>query len=93
MLVGGVAVAVAVPEWPFRVFSFPSNIVIAPPAANSLLTIGMITRETLMILKNELTFTEAVSRNYDQEFRNAPKIGSVLNIRQPMRYAGGGLYV
>jgi hypothetical protein len=32
-LVGGVAAGAAVRSWPFRVFSFPQNIVIAQPAA------------------------------------------------------------
>lgn len=32
MLVGGVAVAAAVPSFPFRVFSFPTEIKIAPVA-------------------------------------------------------------
>ena len=55
--------------------------------ANTLLTIGMITRESLMVLENELTFTRGVSREYDDEFAKAgAKIGSVLNVRKPVRF-------
>ena len=54
---------------------------------NTLLTIGMITRESLMVLENQLTFTRGVSREYDDEFAKAgAKIGSVLNVRKPVRF-------
>lgn len=54
---------------------------------NSLLTISMITKESLRILKNELAFTKGVNRQYDSQFANSgAKIGSVINIRKPVRY-------
>jgi len=36
--------------------------------ANSLLTISMITNEALRVLTNQLVFTKAVSRQYDDKF-------------------------
>jgi hypothetical protein len=54
--------------------------------ANTLLTIGAITRETLMILENSLTFTRQVNRQFQKEFGiDGAKIGNVLNIRKPVR--------
>ena len=47
----------------------------------------MITKEALRILKNNLGFTKGVNRQYDDQFANAgAKIGSVINIRKPVRY-------
>lgn len=57
--------------------------------ANTLLTISMITREALRVLENNLTFTKYVRRDFDDSFgRAGAKIGTVLNIRKPARYAG-----
>ena len=57
--------------------------------ANTLLTISMITREALRVLENNLTFTKYVHRDFDDSFgRAGAKIGTVLNIRKPARYAG-----
>lgn len=57
--------------------------------ANSLLTISMITREALRVLENSLTFTKQIARTYSDQFAIAgAKIGTVLNIRKPPRYAG-----
>jgi hypothetical protein len=57
--------------------------------ANTLLTISMITREALMILENNLTFTKGVNRQYDSKFGvEGAKIGTVLNVRKPPRYVG-----
>src|ERR1700722_5832305 len=54
---------------------------------NSLLTISMITKESLRILKNNLAFSGSVNRQYDDQFaRSGAKIGSVINIRKPVRY-------
>ena len=54
---------------------------------NSLLTISMITRESARILKNNLGFAKSVNRQYDDSFaRSGAKIGSVINIRKPVRY-------
>lgn len=55
--------------------------------SNTLLTIGMITRETLRVLENELTFTRQINRSYDDQFAKAgAKIGNVLNVRLPVRF-------
>jgi hypothetical protein len=57
--------------------------------ANTLLTISMITREALRVLENNLTFAKQINRQYDDKFAIAgAKIGTVLNIRKPPRYAG-----
>jgi len=57
--------------------------------ANTLLTISMITREALRVLENNLVFTKYVRRDFDDSFgRAGAKIGTVLNIRKPARYAG-----
>jgi len=53
----------------------------------SLLNISMITKESLRILKNELGFAKNVNRQYDDKFEHSgAKIGSVINIRKPVRY-------
>lgn len=55
--------------------------------SNVLLNISMITKESLMQLKNQLGFTAGVNRQYDDKFANeGAKIGSVINIRKPVRY-------
>jgi hypothetical protein len=47
----------------------------------------MITRETLRVLENELTFTRQINRSYDSQFAKAgAKIGNVLNVRLPVRF-------
>jgi hypothetical protein len=57
--------------------------------ANSLLTISMITRESLRILENNLTFAKGVNRQYDDSFAvGGAKIGDTLNVRKPARYVG-----
>ena len=62
---------------------------------NTFLTIGMITRETLMVLQNEITFTRQINREYNDQFAKAgAKTGSVLNVRLPVRFvtaSGQGL--
>ena len=90
-LIGGVAATAAVRTWPFRVFSFPSELA-APSsgveilAANRILTIAEITHENLRILENSISFTKYVARDADDIFgRVGAKIGHVLNIRKPVR--------
>jgi hypothetical protein len=57
--------------------------------ANANLTIDMITREALRILKNNLAFTRGVNRQYDSSFAKAgAEIGDTLRIRKPPRYVG-----
>ena len=55
--------------------------------SNTLLTISMITRESLRILRNQLAFAKGANRQYDDQFaRSGAKIGSVINIRKPVRF-------
>ncbi len=55
--------------------------------SNSLLNISMITKEALRVLKNELGMAKNVNRQYDDQFaKSGAKIGSVINIRKPVRY-------
>lgn len=54
--------------------------------ANQLLTIGMITKETLIVLVNETSFTKRIKREYDAHFGvDGAKIGMSLNLRKPIR--------
>lgn len=55
--------------------------------ANDILTIDMITRESLLLLRNNLGFTRAVNREYDSSFaQSGAKIGDTLRVRLPNRY-------
>lgn len=57
--------------------------------ANSLLTISMITQESLRVLTGSLKFVTNVSQRWDQEFAiKGAKIGQTINIRKPARYIG-----
>ena len=57
--------------------------------SNQLLTISMITNEALRVLTNQLVFTRAVSRQYDDKFAiEGAKIGTTINLRKPPRYVG-----
>ena len=57
--------------------------------ANSLLTISQITKESLMVLENNLTFAKGVNREYDDQFAiGGAKIGDTINIRKPAKYVG-----
>lgn len=57
--------------------------------ANNLLTIGMITRESLRVLENMLPFTKNVNTTYQDQFaQEGRKIGDTINIRKPPRYVG-----
>jgi len=57
--------------------------------SNTFLTISMITNEALAVLENSLTFTKQVNRQYDSKFAiEGAKIGTALNIRNPVRYVG-----
>lgn len=58
-------------------------------ASNNLLTISMITNEALRVLTNQLVFTKAVNRQYDNKFAiEGAKIGTTINLRKPPRYVG-----
>lgn len=55
--------------------------------ANQILTLTMITRESLRILHNNLVFAKGVNRQYSPEFaQTGAKIGSTINVRKPNRY-------
>jgi len=57
--------------------------------SNNLLTISKITNEALMVLENQLTFTNNVDRNYDDQFAVVgAKIGNTVNVRRPGRFIG-----
>ena len=56
---------------------------------DTILTISMITNESLMVLENELTFTSQVLRTYDDQFGvDGAKIGDTINVRRPPRFVG-----
>ncbi len=58
-------------------------------ATDTILTISMITNESLMVLENELTFTSQVNRNYEDQFGiDGAKIGDTVNVRRPPRFIG-----
>lgn len=47
--------------------------------SNTLLTISMITNEALMVLENETSFSESVTREYDDQFAvSGAKIGDTV---------------
>ncbi len=57
--------------------------------ANQLLTISMITKESLRVLTGSLKFATNVNNGYDNEFGiKGAKIGQTVNIRKPARYTG-----
>jgi hypothetical protein len=56
--------------------------------ANSLLTIGGITRKAIQLFRNSNAFLQMIDRQYDSSFaRTGAKIGSQLRIRLPNDYA------
>lgn len=57
--------------------------------ADTLLTIGMITREAAMVLENQIKVVGKINKEYSKEFaKTGAKIGSVVNVRKPPRYVG-----
>ena len=57
--------------------------------ANQLLTISMITQESLRVLTGSLKFMTNVNQGYNDEFAiKGAKIGQTINIRKPARYNG-----
>ena len=65
-LIGGVAAAAAVRTWPFRAYSFPSEVKIAPIAAGGALTIEMIER-TLTEMWENYRYIPDVIYGYDSD--------------------------
>jgi len=58
-------------------------------ATDTILTISMITNESLMVLENELTFARGVNRKYESQFAiEGAKIGDTVNVRRPPRFIG-----
>jgi hypothetical protein len=55
--------------------------------ANTNLTIDMVTKESLRILENNLSFTKGVNREFDSQYAiSGAKIGDTVRIRKPARY-------
>lgn len=59
--------------------------------SNTLLTSAIIAREVLPILENMTTFSKAVNRNYEPEFKanmsRGYEPGQTINIKKPSRYS------
>lgn len=56
-------------------------------AGNTLLTIDMVTLESLRILHGNLAFVKNINRDYDSAFaKDGAKIGDTLRIRKPPKY-------
>lgn len=57
--------------------------------ANTLLNTSKILDESLMILENNLAMGSRVNKDYDDQFAvKGAKIGSVANVRKPVRFVG-----
>lgn len=55
--------------------------------SNTHLNIGMIAKEALRQLKNELGFTKGANVQYSEEFaKKGAKVGNTINIRKPHRF-------
>ena len=55
-------------------------------AANTLLTISMISRDAAMVLGNTLDLAKRVNRDFDSDFGvKAAQIGQNINVRRPIR--------
>ena len=56
-------------------------------SSNTLLSISMITKESMRQLKNSIQFAKASHKDVSEEFaQKGAKIGSVINIRKPVRF-------
>ena len=54
---------------------------------NTELTISMITNRALIVLENNLTFSNTVDKSYNDSFGvDGAKIGATINIRKPVQY-------
>ena len=56
-------------------------------AANTLLTLSLITHRALFVLENSLTATSKINREYDDRFAvSGAKIGATADVRKPPRF-------
>jgi hypothetical protein len=53
---------------------------------SSFVSLGMVTKESLRKLENELTFTRLVNKEYSKVFGQSPKVGYTINVRKPVRF-------
>lgn len=102
-LVGGIATVAAVREFPFKVFSFPTDlrkldfqvknysvdipITIEEITGNRILTVNEITKECLDLLNKSILDTMNQTTMYGHGYLKLPKIGEVLHVRTPQRFA------
>ena len=84
-LIGGVAVAAAARTFPFRVFSFPSAISLAPAIGNQFISADHISREALKLLLQNLEFSKIFGAQ-NSDFMEDFEIGSSVKIRIPQRF-------
>lgn len=57
-------------------------------SSNTLLSISMLTKETMRQLKNNIQFAKSAHKDVSDEFaQKVGKIGSVINIRKPVRFS------
>jgi hypothetical protein len=99
-LIGGMATAAAVRTFPFRVFSFPSEVTstVALDTAsglsaqyNRILTVDEITRQQFAILVSHLNYQETFNSALAKYQESFAKIGQVLHIRKPSRFNDSAL--
>jgi hypothetical protein len=76
-LIGGVAAAAAVRTFPFRVFSFPTEIVWPPDC---------IAVQALAILNNKLQIAEQFRWGWRRDFENNFTVGDTVTIKIPQRF-------
>jgi hypothetical protein len=75
LLVGGVAAAAAIRTFPFRVYSFPSDIVVAPPFLLDELS------PTALDTLNELTYKYIIPQMANQLFTPSPAFERLARLK------------
>lgn len=78
LLVGGLVASAAVRSWPFRIYSFPAEVSIYHP---NVLTIGMITSESLKVLIQELRMSQMARWELEREVRTEAIEGQLIRYR------------
>lgn len=81
--IGGIVLEQAIPLG--RVWSFPSNVIIAP-SSGKFFTMTMISQQMLEMLRQNLKFTRDFNAEVDREFRRPIAIGNTIKLRTPYRY-------